>query len=130
MKSDVDEILKQSTFNVLPGVWSYLKVKKVPESNHFMITQDGFEITVVTQKDREAELDIIERNKEDRVLICLNVSIPFYSVGFLAAISSAIANDGMNILIISTYSKDYILVKRDSLDKAKNILNALGLKEI
>lgn len=94
-----------------------------------MIAQDNDEITVVTEKERVGELDTIERNKDERSLISLNVSIPFYSVGFLAAISSAIAEAGMNILIISTFSKDYILINQDSLEKAKDVLLKLDIKE-
>jgi len=127
---NLKNILRQSKFNVLPGVWSYLKVKNIPTGRHFMVTQDKDEITVVTQKEREIELDIIERNNDDRSLISLNVSVPFYSVGFLATISSAIADAGIDVLIISTYSKDYILVKQDSLIKVRSILNGLGLKEV
>ncbi len=130
MNETLQQVLKDSTFQVIPGTWLYLKVRSAPPGDHFMVTNDGDEVTVITEKGKENELDIIERNKDDRALICLNVSVPFYSVGFLAAISSAIANADLNILIVSTYSKDYILVKSDSLEKAKKSLSELGLKEI
>jgi hypothetical protein len=129
MNSEVKDILEQSSFTVIPGVWLCVKVRTVPQARHFMIAQDNDEITVVTEKERVGELDTIERNKDERSLISLNVSIPFYSVGFLAAISSAIAEAGMNILIISTFSKDYILINQDSLEKAKDVLLKLDIKE-
>lgn len=35
----------------------------------------------------------------------------------------------MNILIISTYSKDYIMVKEDKLKDAKKVILSLGFEE-
>ena len=58
----------------------------------------------------------------------MKVSLPFYAVGFLSTISSAIAEKGMNILIASTYSKDYIMVREEHLSKAKEVLLSLGFK--
>lgn len=112
------------------GTFVYAKVKKVPQSgDHFMVSQDKDEITVVTLEENLDSLDIVERNKESYSLISLNVSVPFYAVGFLAAVSTAIAKGGMNILIVSTYSKDYILIKKEKLDNARQTLTDLGFKE-
>ena len=94
-----------------------------------MVSQDKDEITVVTSEENLKDLDLAERNKEDYKLIALNVSAPFYSVGFLAAVSSAIAKKGMNILIVSTYSKDYILIKKQKLQDARQVLTSLGFQE-
>lgn len=107
----------------------YAKVKSWPGQNHFMVTKDGDEITVVTQSKNVPSLDLIERNKDEYRLIALNVSIPFYCVGFLAKISQAIADGGMNILIVSTYSKDYILVKAARIEDARDTLLKLGFSE-
>ena len=103
MKDELVKIIENSSFEVNDGVYIYTKVKSFPEGDHFMVTKDRDEITVVTLEDKVAELDLIERNKESYKLISLNVSVPFYSVGFLAAVSNAVAKEGINILIISTY---------------------------
>lgn len=126
MDPKLQEIINQSAFEVQEGIYIYCKVSSKPAGDHFMVSQDNNETTVVTTSDRLNELDLIERNKENYKLIALNVSVPFYSVGFLAAVSNAIAKEGMNILIISTYSKDYILVKEQNLTKAKETLLSLG----
>ncbi|MBI2600463.1 ACT domain-containing protein [Candidatus Daviesbacteria bacterium] len=129
MNDELKNIIKQSSFETEDGVYVYTQVKSVPETEkHFMVSQDKDEITVVTKEENLSSLDLIERNKDNYKLIALNVSVPFYSVGFLATVSSAIAKAGMNILIISTYSKDYILVKEDKLRKVKEALLALGFK--
>lgn len=130
MNDEISKIIKQSTFSIQEGRYVYTKVSKVPRmNNHFMVTQDADEITVVTKAENIAELSILEKNKDYYRLIALNVSIPFYSVGFLATVSQAIAKEGMNILIVSTYSKDYILIKDEKLKSAKTVLLKLGFKE-
>lgn len=128
MDPKLQEIIKNSTFEIQDGVFVYCKVATKPTSDHFMVSQDKDEITVVTTEDKVDSLDLIERNKENYKRISLNVSVPFYAVGFLAAVSNAIAKEGMNILIISTYSKDYILVKEQNLEKAQKALIKLGFK--
>jgi hypothetical protein len=130
MEDNIVDIISKSSFTLLDGIFVYTKVTSIPEGNHFMISQDSEEITVVTIQEKLAQLDLIERNKDDYRLISLNVSIPFYAVGFLAKVSDAIAGQGMNILIVSTYSKDYILVKADKIDTAIIALKKLGFKQL
>jgi hypothetical protein len=129
MNKELQEIINQSTFEIIDGTFIYAKVRSFPEgANHFLISKDDDEITVVTKFENVSDLDLIERNKDGYTLISLNVSVPFYSVGFLAAVSGAIAEKGLNILIVSTYSKDYILVKADKSKIAEETLIKLGFK--
>ena len=50
-------------------------------------------------------------------LIEFRPAVPFQTVGFLAKIAETIANEGMNILIVSTFSKDYIMIKEEFMRK-------------
>lgn len=130
MNKKLQEIIKNSFFITHEGKYIYTKVRKAPDiGKHFLISKDQDEITVVTKKENLKQLDLIEKNKDAYSLIELRVSIPFYSVGFLAAVSGEIAKEGMDILIVSTYSKDYILVKDKNLNKTVNILKKLGFKQ-
>jgi len=130
MNSEIEKIIKESTFKIEEGRFVYAKVSKAPSiENHFMVSKDADEITVVTREENLSELNLKERNKDFYRLIALNVLIPFYSIGFLATVSQAIAKEGMNILIVSTYSKDYILIKDDMIEKARLILLKLGFQE-
>ena len=130
MNSKLQEIIKNSSFEVNEGKYVYAKVKTYPSStNHFMVSQDNNEITVVTGLKNLPELDLIEKNKDTYKLICLIVSTPFYSVGFLASVSTSIADKGLDILIISTYSKDYILIEEGCLEEAVKALKELGLSK-
>ncbi len=94
-----------------------------------MISCDEDEITIVTRQENVSGLKVLEKNKDIYTLIALNVSVPFYPVGFLATVSEAVAKEGMNILIVSTYSKDYIMVKKDCTDNVESVLLGLGFTE-
>jgi hypothetical protein len=114
----------------MEGNFIYAKAAAYPSGeDHFMVAKDKDEITVVTKAENAGRLSLIEKNKEIYALIALHVSVPFYSVGFLAAVSKAIADRGINILIVSTYSKDYVLVKKAELETAKIALSESGFKE-
>ncbi|MDO8424482.1 MAG: ACT domain-containing protein [bacterium] len=131
MNSKLKKIIKESVFKVEEGRFVYTKVAKDPNTGkHFMVSRDADEITVVTREESLPGMALIERNKDFYRLVALNVSVPFYSVGLLAAVSQAIAKAGMNILIVSTYSKDYILVKDKKINNARSVLLKLGFQEI
>jgi hypothetical protein len=55
---------------------------------------------------------------------------PFLAVWFLATITRAVADQGLNILVVSTYSKDYILVKDETYTNASEALKWLWFKII
>lgn len=130
MDSEIKKIIQESTFEIQGGRFVYVKALKAPSvEGHFMVSKDDDEITVITKEENLSGLTLAERNKDFYRLIALNVSIPFYAVGFLAAVSQAIAKDGMNILIVSTYSKDYILIKDEKVEDARNVLLKLGFNE-
>lgn len=124
------DVISKSSFQIQPGNYVYAKVGSVANDHyHFLVTKDADEITVVTKAENLAQLALLERNKDDYRLISLNVSVPFYSVGFLATVSDAFANEGMNILIVSTYSKDYLLVRADLIKTAEDTLLTLGFEQ-
>ena len=62
----------------------------------------------------------------DYKLIEFKPAVPFQTVGFLAKIAEVIANQGMNILIVSTFSKDYIMIKEELLEKGIQALKDTG----
>ncbi len=77
------EVISKSSFEIHKGNFVYAKVNSIASiDEHFLVTKDADEITVVTAQKNVAGLDLIERNKDDYRLIALNVSVPFYSIGF------------------------------------------------
>lgn len=90
-----------------------------------MVSQDKDEITVVTKKENIKDLNVLEL-VGDYKLIEFKPAVPFQTVGFLAKIAEVIANQGMNILIVSTFSKDYIMIKEELLEKGLQALKNTG----
>lgn len=124
------EIIRRSTFKVHEGSWIYASVLGQPNLDDcFMLSNDGDEITAVFEASKADRFEIIEQNKDLRKLIEIKVSAPFYAVGFLAAITKAISSKGCNNLIVSTYSKDYVLVTDAQFELAEQALLELGFRQ-
>lgn len=124
------EMISQSSFRVMPGVYIYAKVAElINAEDHFLVARDATEITIVTLSTNISDTRLLERNKDDYALIALNVCVPFYSVGFLATVTDALAEVGLNVLVVSTYSRDYILVRADLLNVAESTLLNLGFSK-
>ena len=54
--------------------------------------------------------------------------LDFSLIGILAGIAEALAENGISIFAISTYNTDYVLVKKESYQKALDILEQAGYK--
>ncbi len=62
-------------------------------------------------------------------IIRFNLLAPFEGVGFIAALAQAVAAKNINILAVSAFPSDYILVKDSDLGQALAALAALGIPE-
>lgn len=123
---DLKEAIPKSIATVMKGIYVYIKADKVENSDiHFMVSKDKDEITVVTKKENIKDLNVLEL-VGDYKLIEFKPTVPFQTVGFLAKIAEVIANQGMNILIVSTFSKDYIMIKEEELEKGLHALKDTG----
>jgi uncharacterized protein len=108
--TNLNKIINETKVLVHKERYAYLKSKEKNIKNHFLICQDKDEITIITE-----EKNIINTKFEKSVkwfkLFEFKVSKPFLATGFLAKITKTIADKKINILIISTFSKDYCLIK-------------------
>lgn len=125
MKKALDEVIKSSQVIVHKGRYAYLKSKNNELGNHFLVSQDKDEITIITE-----ENNLPNENYEKDVkwfkLIEIQVSMPFVAKGFLAKITKTIADKDLNVLVVSTFSKDYILVREETANIAINALKEVG----
>jgi hypothetical protein len=129
MNDQILEMLGSSTYTILDKKYVYVTVSKEPAiSNHFMISKDNDEITVVTEEKNLTSLEVIKRNENLWRLISINMSIPFMA-GSLVTVNAACAKQGLNNLIISTFSKDYILIKDPQVEKVREVLQSFGIQE-
>ena len=121
----LDEIISSSQAIVHEGRYAYLKALEAELGNHFLVARDADEITVVTAEENIANTRY-EKDVKWFSLIEIRVSKPFLAKGFLAKITRAIADKDLNILVVSTFSKDYILIRDEHLETAVRALQELG----
>lgn len=123
--SNLDRIIQSSQVIIRKGRYAYLKASEICVDDSFMVVQDGDEITIVTE-----EKDISKTKYDASVkwfkLFEILVSVPFYAKGFLARITDAISSQGLNVLVISTFSKDFVLVREESYEVAEKALKDIG----
>jgi len=91
----------------------------------FSVTRTPNELSIVCP-----QVNLPERASADRGWRCLMLEGPFElnEVGVMAAITRPLADAGVSIFAISSYSTDYLLIKEEQLDKAVSALAASGLE--
>ncbi len=96
---------------------------QVYASEFFTISKTEAELSIVCSSAIQIQSDNAEAGWS-----CLKVLGPldFALMGILATIATSLADAGVSIFAISTYSTDYILVKSDKLELAKVELAASG----
>ncbi len=124
--AELKRIIKASHVVIHPGRYAYLRVSEIkPGTSYFAATKDEDEFTVIAE-----ERDAVKIKFEEAVkwfkLVEVKVSKPFVAKGFLAAITGAISDKGLNVLVVSTFSKDYMLVREEGIGQAIKSLKELG----
>ena len=123
---NLHEVIRTSQVVVRPGRYAYLKAPTQTDlAAHFLIARDRDETTVVTEEKNLPQTSFEEAVKWFK-LIEVRVSQPFLATGFIACITRAIAARELNVLVASTFSKDYFLVREEALEEAIAALRDLG----
>lgn len=125
MSPSLEEIISSSKIIVHKGRYAYLKTREKDLGKHFLVTQDKDEITIVTEEKNVAETRYEKAEKWFK-LIEITVSQPFIAKGFLAKVTKTIADKGLNVLVVSTFSKDYLLVREETYQSAVEALKEIG----
>lgn len=86
----------------------------------FCLARTAEELSIVCEADRVPDGILAEK---DWVALKLEGPFPFTMTGVLASFIQPLADTGIPIFAISTFDRDYVLVKRDTLPAA---LHALG----
>jgi len=122
---NINEIIRTSIVIVHKGRYAYVKTDEVEIGDHFLITKDRDETTVITE---EKNLQDMEYDKDVKwfKLVEIRVSAPFVAKGFLAKITKTIADKDLNVLVVSTFSKDYVLVREETWETAIKALEEVG----
>lgn len=126
-KKELGSVIAASWFTVDKAEYVYASVSKVTDAEkHLLVVRDGTEITVATDAKNLPLRDCLHVNKEKWKLINIRCGNPFYCVGFIATITDALAVAGIDIVIISSFSNDLILVMQQDIEKAMEILIGIG----
>lgn len=97
-----------------------------PFFNAFAVIQDKKEITVIMDQEKIHADDVIQMDN-DWKLITFDMVLPLQAIGFLAKVTTALADERISVYVLSTYSTDHILVKEQDLLKTLRKLETLGL---
>jgi len=125
-KVELKQIISSTRVIIAPERFAYLSAERHPNSgNHVMCFSYGDDKTVVARESRVLEIDHVSIECWFR-LIEFRIPTPFEAPGFLASIASAVAAEQINLLIISTFPRDYVLVRDHDLRRATDALQGLG----
>jgi len=125
---ELEDYFKNGKVYVWKETFAVVKSKKI-FAKAFAIVQDKNEITVIIDQSKISYEDIIEIEKDWRILT-LDIIFPLDVIGVTAKISNALAKAKISIFPISAYSRDHFLIKEKDLAKAKEALENLGLSII
>ncbi len=120
-------VILTSPVIVHKGRYAYLKTTETKLNNHFFISKDKDEITVVTEEKNLKKTTYQEIVKWFK-LFEIKVSSPFICPGFLTAVGKAISDKNLDILFVSTFSKDFFLINENDSDIAINAIRGIGFK--
>ena len=121
------EEIAWSEIIIQPWRYAYLKTDTQVIGDHFLVSKDADEVTIVTEEKNMDSVNFSQATKRFKLYEIRPVT-PFLAVGFIATVTRAIADQELNVLVVSTYSKDYILVKEETSNNAAEALKKLGFK--
>jgi hypothetical protein len=129
-KNELEAVIAASWFTVNEEVYVYASVTEVAEpEKHLLVVRDGEEITLATDARHLPVPHCLQVNKEQWKLVNIRCGNPFYCVGFIASITDALAVAGIDIVIISGFSTDLILVMQQDLERAVEVLVGIGFRQ-
>jgi hypothetical protein len=123
---NLSDVIKNCKLYVWRGTFAIVNSRR-PRPDAFANIIDKKEITLVIEQSKVNKREVIDISR-DWKLLTFDMVLPFGLVGFLARISEALANEGISIYVISAYSTDHILVKRQDIVKVRTTLKQLGCK--
>ena len=120
--------IRDSVVRLMPGRYAVLRYADVPDgSGWFMITRDRDEVTVIAEESAIPKSHALETDG-GYGLVEIRVATGCESVGLLATVTRALAGAGLSILVVSTYSKDYLLLKEESVAAGLRALTEIGFR--
>lgn len=96
------------------------------DKDFFFVSKTEDEISLVCQT-KDVPENTLER-EDGWAAFCVKGKLDFSLIGILANISGILADNGISIFAVSTYNTDYVLVKKENLQKAIDALAESGFE--
>ncbi|MFC1774856.1 ACT domain-containing protein [Nanoarchaeota archaeon] len=124
---DLNELLKSMKPEMKEGTYvfctlsedEFTELHELPE----LVFQEDEGITIILKKRNADKLNLEYEAEWSK--ITLTVHSDLEAVGFLAAISNKLAEEGISVNVISAYYHDHLFVPRDTAGQAMLVLNKL-----
>ena len=104
--------------------------EKIPSwaltSNVFSITRTDEELSIVCPSECLPANEEIQYAEHDWKCIKVNGMLDFSLTGILSSLAKPLADNQISIFAISTFNTDYLLIKSNSIEKAKVVLENNG----
>lgn len=132
------DLLRETRVEVAPAVYVLIGIRPAdwarllatPELSPntdapFMIFRDAREVTLLIEADdwlriRHAVRDArVERNFR---LLTFDLELPWNVVGYIARVTEILAAAGIAVGVLSSFSRDHLLIKQDDLGSALRVL--------
>jgi hypothetical protein len=127
---NLQPVIAASWFTIDPRTFVYASAQQVPNpEKHLMVVRDIAEITIVTDISNFPLEGGCVFNKEKWKLVNIRCGNPFYCVGFIAFITGSLANAGIDVVLVSSFSNDLVLIMDKDMDEAVRVLKAIGFKQ-
>jgi hypothetical protein len=110
--------------HVRAGVYAVARTSEALPGS-FAVIDDGNEITVVVERSKLREKNVLQVETDWR-LLTFDVVLPFDTIGFLAKVSGALADAKVPILVFSGFSTDHLLVREKDLTATLAKLREMG----
>ncbi len=113
---------------IIEGALSVCRLKSMVEidlnRDFFFLGRTDGEISLVCREEHAPRET--EAREDGWRAFRVKGALDFSLTGILSRLSGVLAEAGIGIFAVSTYNTDYILVKRENLDRALNALAAAG----
>jgi len=113
------------------AICRFSPTEKIPDwtlkGSFYSVTHTDDELSVVCPQNLVENAEKIDKGWK---VFKVEGALDFSLVGIMANLSSTLASGGVGVFVISTYDTDYVLVKKENLEKAIELLSKAGHKII
>lgn len=135
MNQKIKNIIKKSRIKIFPSEFIIVKLRKNDNfnlikifsriNNFYTISKENKEISLIISK---KDWNSIKNNfgyyktEENFKIFYFDINLSWNLIGFIANITKLLAQNKISVGVISTYNKDYFLIKKSKLNKALKII--------